>query len=213
NNIFVAAASLIQNCTSTTCTSGNCNNGYGTEVDCKGNIYTGNWVNSKYQGKGKYTWANGAVYNGDFNNGTLEGKGKLIYANGDIYNGDWVNNTKQGKGEMTWQKKEYYIGDWINNVRQGKGRSRDTEDRIKEGDWVNDRFIITQAQREINEELRYKIKQLNATLESSRISYLNSVSPNNAKDIEAYKRARANVLANMNYLENQIYTLSKQIIE
>ncbi|MDP1844371.1 MAG: hypothetical protein Q8K64_13215 [Sediminibacterium sp.] len=212
-NSLVTAAALIQDCTTSTCTTGDCKNGTGTWLDCKGNTYTGNWVNGQMIGKGKYTWANGAVYNGDFNNGTLEGKGKLIYANGDIYNGDWVNNTKQGKGEMTWQKKEYYKGDWVNNVRQGKGKSVDKEGRIREGDWVNDRFIISQAQREINEELRYKIKQLEASLESSRSTYLNSVSPNNAKDIEAYKRARAKVLDNMNYLEDQIYRLSKQIIE
>ncbi|HQS56276.1 MAG TPA: hypothetical protein PLK14_14295, partial [Sediminibacterium sp.] len=146
-------------------------------------------------------------------NGKYNGKGKFTWSNGDVYNGDWVNGVPQGKGEMTWQKKEYYIGDWVNGVRQGKGRSRDTEDRVREGDWVNGKFLISKAQREINEELRYQIKQLKDALESSRQTYLNGVSPNKPGELEAYKKARKRVEDDMRYAENEIYRLSKLIVE
>jgi hypothetical protein len=227
---------FIKKYTTDTCISGDCKNGFGTMVYATGHSYTGNFENSKYQGKGKFTssdgnvyegnlkngkmdgkgiykWANGAVYEGDWVNNDRTGKGKYTWANGDVYNGDFVNGVQQGRGEMTWQRKEYYIGDWVNGIRQGKGRSRDTENRIKDGDWVNDKFVISQAQRDINEELRYKIKQLKEELEISRQSYLNAVRPNNEKDIERYERARANVLADIKYMENEIYRLSQLIIE
>lgn len=236
NNTFAAATSLIENCTGKTCTSGDCKNGFGTWVNCKGSAYTGNfangkfhgkgklsytngdvydgnWVNDVKQGKGRYTWNDGTGYDGDWVNNTWEGKGVYTWKNGDVYNGDWVNGVQQGKGEMTWQGKEYYIGDWVNGVRQGKGRSRDTEGRIKEGDWVNDKFIISEEQEEINADIRYKIKQLKEALERSRQSYLNAVSPNRVEEMEAYKRAREAVLADIKYMESEIYRLSKQIIE
>lgn len=164
-------------------------------------------------GKGIYRWANGAVYDGDWVNNERTGKGKYIWANGDVYNGDWVNDVQQGKGEMTWQGREYYIGDWVNGVRQGKGRSRNTQGQIKDGDWANDKFVISQTQWEINEELRYKIKQLKDALELSRQTYLNAESPDRPEDMEAYKRARANVLSDIKYAESEIYSLSQQIIE
>jgi hypothetical protein len=31
-----------------------------------GDVYTGNFVNGKFHGKGKYTFADGTVYEGDF---------------------------------------------------------------------------------------------------------------------------------------------------
>ena len=48
----------------------------------KENFYTGNMLNGKMHGNGKYTYNNGVVYEGRYNNGVKEGKGKYYGANG-----------------------------------------------------------------------------------------------------------------------------------
>lgn len=40
-----------------------------------GSCYEGEWVQGKYEGKGKYKFANGDVYEGDFKNGKANGYG------------------------------------------------------------------------------------------------------------------------------------------
>jgi hypothetical protein len=190
NRRFVAARNLLQNCTSTTCVSGDCKNGIGSQYICNGSIYTGNFINGSYTGKGEFKWANG-----------------------DIYNGEWVNNKRQGKGEMTWQKKEYYIGDWVNDVRQGKGRSRDTNGRIKEGDWFNDKFVITETQRQINEDAKNKIRVLEQTITDTRTRLGNMVSPSNPTKKAEYDIMRKDLNEAINAALKLMEDLNNQIIE
>jgi hypothetical protein len=236
NRTFAAAASLIENCTVSTCLSGDCKNGFATWKDCKGNSYTGHfangkfhergklslaagdvydgdWVNNVKQGKGRYTWYGGGYYDGDWVNNTKEGKGRYVAANGDVYNGDWVNDVKQGKGEMTWQQKEYYIGDWVNGIRQGYGRSRDTEGRIREGNWVNDKFVITETQRQINEVSKYQISVLEKEISETRTRMINIPSPNDPIQKKEYDRVRENMQQGINEALRLIQTLTLQIIE
>ncbi|OYU54683.1 MAG: hypothetical protein CFE25_15470 [Chitinophagaceae bacterium BSSC1] len=172
---YVAARSVMENCNTRTCISGDCINGIGTEYFCNGSIYTGNFINGTYSGKGEFKWANG-----------------------DIYNGNWVNNKRQGKGEMTWQKKEYYIGDWVNDVRQGKGRARDTKARIKEGDWINDKFVITERQRQINEDAKNKIRALEQTIAETRTRLGSMVGPSNPSEKANYDKIRENLEQGIN---------------
>ena len=47
---------------------GECENGTGTWTYTDQTVYTGEWVNSKKQGKGIETWPNGYIYEGDFFN-------------------------------------------------------------------------------------------------------------------------------------------------
>ena len=39
-------------------------NGYGKEIFENGDVYDGNYVNNKFDGKGVYTWKTGAIYSG-----------------------------------------------------------------------------------------------------------------------------------------------------
>jgi hypothetical protein len=236
NTRFAAAASLIENCTTTTCSTGDCKNGFGEWADCKGNTYSGYWVDGNWsgqgkfkanngnlyegsfkngvlEGKGKYEWINGAVYDGDWINNIRQGKGRQRYDNGDIYEGDWVNGTRQGKGEMTWQKQEYYKGDWVSDVRQGKGRSLDKDGRIREGDWINDKFVITEAQREINDDAKYKISVLEQQISDTRMRLINTPAPNDANAKANYDRVRANLEEGINSALKLIDKLTLQIIE
>jgi hypothetical protein len=92
NQKFAAARYLIQNCNSSTCVSGDCKNGIGSEILCNDNRYTGNFINGVYNGLGEFKWANGDIYNGDWVNGLRQGKGKFLDTKGRIKEGNWIND-------------------------------------------------------------------------------------------------------------------------
>jgi hypothetical protein len=190
NKIFSSARSIIRNCTTITCISGDCKNGIGSQYICNGSIYTGNFINGSYNGKGEFKWSDG-----------------------DVYNGNWVNNKRQGKGEMTWQKKEYYIGEWVNDLRHGKGRSRDTKGRIKEGDWFNDKFVITETQRQINEDAKNKIRVLEQTIADTRTRLGSMVGPSNPTKKAEYDLMRKDLNEAINAALKLMQDLNDQIIE
>ena len=55
--------------------------------------YEGEYVNDKFEGKGKYTYITGNYYIGEFKNGKRNGKGKQYYKNGDLmHEGNWVDD-------------------------------------------------------------------------------------------------------------------------
>ena len=56
-------------------------------------MYEGDFVNDKYEGKGKGIWENGEYYIGQWKNGLRNGKGTLYNKNGDIIQkGNWIND-------------------------------------------------------------------------------------------------------------------------
>ncbi|MBL0065351.1 MAG: hypothetical protein IPP38_10050 [Bacteroidetes bacterium] len=61
------------------CINGDCQNGRGIYRTSAGNIYTGPFVNGKYQGKGKMNYRDGDVYEDDFANGKMHGHGVYQY--------------------------------------------------------------------------------------------------------------------------------------
>ena len=81
---------------------GKCRNGFGTFTFEDGEVYKGNFVDGKFDGKGSYTFKSGSAYEGDYKAGIREGKGKFTYASGDVYEGDFVNGLPEGKGVYTF---------------------------------------------------------------------------------------------------------------
>lgn len=87
-----------------------------------GDIYEGEFVNDKANGKGKYIHANGDMYEGDFLNDMEHGKGIFIFADdGARYEGDFVRNYKHGKGIYTFPNGDKYEGDYIDDTPNGRG--------------------------------------------------------------------------------------------
>jgi hypothetical protein len=66
-----------------------------------GDVYEGEWMNGKRNGKGTYTSDNGDVLEGEWKDDKKHGKGKLTLANGDVYDGNWENDKKHGIGTCT----------------------------------------------------------------------------------------------------------------
>jgi hypothetical protein len=58
-------------------------------------------------GKGKYIWADdsefyGDIYDGDWSDSKFIGKGKYKFLNGDFYEGDFKDNKQHGIGTMRY---------------------------------------------------------------------------------------------------------------
>ena len=66
--------------------------------------------------EGKMTYANGNIYEGEWLNGRANGKGKMIYANGDKYEGEWLNGQANGIGEFTDASGNQIKGKFANGV-------------------------------------------------------------------------------------------------
>ena len=104
--------------------------------------YEGEYVNDKFEGKGKYIYDNGEYYIGEWKNGLRNGKGKIYNKNGNIkYEGDFVNDKAEGNGTYIWENGNYYIGDWKFGLRNGKGKNYYKNNKIMyEGDFFNDKY-------------------------------------------------------------------------
>lgn len=76
------------------CTSGNCDNGYGTAIiKKKGDIhYKGNFINKKPSGHGVAVYPDGTRYEGSWLNGTMDGQGTLVLNDGTVLSGTWRNS-------------------------------------------------------------------------------------------------------------------------
>lgn len=73
-----------------------------------GDIYEGELVDGKRNGKGKMEYANGDIYEGLFKNDLKAGKGKMTYANGDIYEGFFAKDKPSGRGRYIYVNGNYY---------------------------------------------------------------------------------------------------------
>lgn len=214
NNSLAAAAALIENCKITNlCKSGNCKNGYGTQEDCDGNNYTGNFANGLFHGKGKLVFANGDVYDGYWVNNLMSGKGKYTWGYNNYYEGDWVKGIREGKGIYKFSDGEVYEGSFINNERHGKGKSVDKEGRIRDGNWVNNAFVITEEQRELNGLTNKLISALYESIEKARQTYHGLKRPTDPFWVIQYEKDRNFLIDEMNRMNQEITKLKIQIIE
>lgn len=73
--------------------------GNGTFVYPSGDIFSGTFVGGM-PAKGKYKWTNGNIYEGEYLNGKRNGRGKYTWVNGDTYEGEFVNGKITGNGIM-----------------------------------------------------------------------------------------------------------------
>lgn len=214
NNSLAAVAALIENCKiANLCKSGNCKNGYGTQEDCDGNNYTGNFANGLFHGKGKLIYANGDVYDGYWVNNLMSGKGKYTWGYNNYYEGDWVKGIREGKGIYKFSDGEVYEGSFINNERHGKGKSVDKEGRVRDGNWVNNSFVITEEQRELNRLTNELISALYESIEKARQTYHGLKRPTDPFWVIQYEKDRNFLIDEMNRMSKEIDKLKKQIIE
>ena len=75
-----------------------------------------------YTGQGTATYQNNDIYEGDFLDGKREGRGIYRYfEKGDKYEGQWEDNARHGIGKMVYNNIGEYHGYWENGKRHGEG--------------------------------------------------------------------------------------------
>lgn len=110
------------------CTDGDCINGEGRIEEPTGDIYSGNFVNGKFDGYGMYYYYAGehmyARYDGAFVAGKKEGEGTLDnYDGGYKYTGGFKAGVASGKGKVTFYNSEtYYEGNFAADKPAGSGK-------------------------------------------------------------------------------------------
>jgi len=101
---------------------------YGTYQYACGTSYTGDWAYGKRNGKGKLNIINGDVYDGDFVDSKRHGYGTYTFSKpikGMVYKGEWyeslrerieylfrVDDLRHGNGAAEWPDGTYFQGRW-----------------------------------------------------------------------------------------------------
>ena len=101
-------------------------------------------VEGRFNGKGKYTWANGSYYDGDWVNNKKQGSGKYKFNDGSLFSGNWINDTMDGFGKSISSSGNTFEGMYKNNMRNGEGIYKYTVGNIKvaqNGIFKNDMFF------------------------------------------------------------------------
>ena len=93
-------------------------------------IYNGQFVNGKRNGKGEMIFSNGDEYKGNWTNDIIEGDGSILYGvvyEGSkkmfqgMYDGQWLKGKKNGNGMFICANGDRYNGNWLNDKRSGSG--------------------------------------------------------------------------------------------
>ena len=87
---------------------------------CLGFLYTGDWLNDLFHGKGTYYWTDGTTYVGEFYRGVIHGKGKLTKTSGETYEGFFVIGLRHGRGKTHWVNGDSHVGYWWVNELNGR---------------------------------------------------------------------------------------------
>ena len=66
-------------------------------------------------------YSNGDIYDGEFVNDKPEGKGKIVYSGGNEYEGDVKNGIPSGIGFCRWATGDSYKGSWLDDKPNGRG--------------------------------------------------------------------------------------------
>jgi hypothetical protein len=86
----------------------------------EGQINTGEWVRSSFQGVGKIVTQDGQCWTGEFASSVLEGVGLWVDdSSGNRYAGQWKDGMKHGFGKYTWSDGRVYIGWWVADNTNG----------------------------------------------------------------------------------------------
>ncbi|CAM9284968.1 unnamed protein product [Chrysoparadoxa australica] len=84
----------------------------------------------------------GEKYEGEHDDqGRFNGQGRYTYANGSVYNGQWQNHKRNGWGTFTSVSGERYKGPWVDDKRHGQKATQtfDSGDTV-EGSFANDKI-------------------------------------------------------------------------
>jgi len=114
-------------------------NGYMESIEnSDGGMYTGDFSDGYYHGKGKLTYKDGSTYDGEWNTGKREGIGTYCSAEEWSYSGEWKADKMNGSGTYIYADKSIYVGNFIDDKRSGDGKYTFANGEVYDGNWEND---------------------------------------------------------------------------
>jgi hypothetical protein len=84
-----------------------------------GDLYWGEFADSKAHGVGVLRFVNGDEYEGPFVDGCCNGQGVLRKLSGYIYDGHWIDNIDSGEACVKYADNSTYQGIFLNGKRHG----------------------------------------------------------------------------------------------
>ena len=90
-------------------------------LNVNGDVYVGEWKESKHHGYGTYKWVNGDVYVGEWKEGKQHGQGTYKWVNGDTHTGEWKGDDRHGLGTFKYASNgDEYSRYWEHGERCGE---------------------------------------------------------------------------------------------
>ena len=113
--------------------------GYG-ELDTNRIHYKGGFVGDRFNGKGIIHFKiEGHDYDGDFRDNEINGNGVFRWTNGDVYDGQMRRGKMNGVGRYTYANGQIYEGNYVNGVKEGRGRLIYPNGFVYDGDFIGGR--------------------------------------------------------------------------
>ncbi|OQS04793.1 radial spoke protein 1 [Thraustotheca clavata] len=111
-----------------------------------GDIYDGEWLDGKRQGRGTFTYVNGTQYHGEFDTNLFHGFGAIRvpdmehpltkeWIKGSSFEGHFLKGRKHGKGTLVNGDGSSYDGNFLDNVYSGHGVYCYANGDRYEGEW------------------------------------------------------------------------------
>ena len=113
--------------------------GYG-ELDTNRIHYKGGFVGDRFNGRGIIHFKiEGHDYDGDFRDNEINGNGVFRWTNGDVYDGQMRRGKMNGVGRYTYANGQIYEGNYVNGVKEGRGRLIYPNGFVYDGDFIGGR--------------------------------------------------------------------------
>ncbi len=87
-----------------------------------GSTYVGSWECGYMHGSGTFHFQNGDVYEGEYQNSKRCGHGRMEFINGDLYVGSWQGGQMHGLGKYLYHNHHKFEGTFAMGARHGKGK-------------------------------------------------------------------------------------------
>jgi hypothetical protein len=88
-----------------------------------GEVFDGEWIDGRFEGRGWHLDAEGNRHEGRFVAGLLDGEGRLLSSTGEIFSGRFVNGRKHGNGTTRLAGGTTYESTWNMGVETGGNRA------------------------------------------------------------------------------------------
>jgi hypothetical protein len=101
-------------------------------------VYVGEYLEGKFNGRGKFVWHQGMIYEGEFSEGMRHGRGvwrESNLPNATSYDGMYFNDKKHGDGLYKWRSGSHYKGSFYNDQRDGYGEMFWIDGSSYKGQW------------------------------------------------------------------------------